>query len=240
MKTPGVFVTGTDTEVGKTVIAASLAAVLRERGHKVGVMKPVVSGCREKDGVLIGDDTVCLMAAARVTDDISLVSPFRYRPPVAPTVAAAEAGESIELDRIILAYNTLCDTSEVMVVEGVGGIMVPLTDTETVIDAAKAMNLPLIVVARASLGTINHSLLTVRAAEAAGLDVAAVVLNRFNPDPDDLVVRNNPCEIARWVDAPVLTFGEVDGVDLETGDLGTAVDLMRNHELVDIVERSIR
>lgn len=240
MKTPGVFVTGTDTEIGKTVIAAALAAVLRERDHRVGVMKPVVSGCRRFDGVLLGDDTACLMATAGVTDDIGLVSPFRYAPPVAPTVAAAEAGEPISLDRIMAAYKSLCDTSDVMVVEGVGGILVPITDRATVADLAKSVGLPLVVVARASLGTINHTLLTVRAAATAGLDVAAVILNRFNPDPDDLVINNNPSEIAKWVDAPVLTFGEADGVELETRDLGTAVDLMRNHELVKIVETLIQ
>ncbi|MCD6287592.1 MAG: dethiobiotin synthase [Candidatus Hydrogenedentes bacterium] len=240
MKTPGVFVTGTDTEVGKTVISAALAAVLRERNVGVGVMKPVVTGCREENGKLVGADTACLAAAACVTDPIETISPFSYAPPVAPTVAAEMAGEPISLNSIMLTYQSLCDTYEVMVVEGVGGIMVPIADETTVIDMVQAMDLPVVVVARPGLGTINHTLLTVHAAESAGLHVVAVVLNRYSPGPEDLVVRNNPREIARCIDAPVLTFGEAAGVNVENACLGTATELMRNYKLPDIVEGLIQ
>ena len=240
MNISGVFVTGTDTEVGKTVVAAALAAVLRERGSNPGVMKPVATGCRYVGEWLAGDDTVCLLESSGAADPVSLVTPFAYEPAVAPTVAAALAGREIELNIIMQAYHQLALNHDVMIVEGIGGIMVPLGGDTTVVDMARELGLPLIIVARSSLGTINHTLLTVHAAETAGLDVAAVVLNRFSPDTEDIVVRNNPREIAARINAPVVTLAEAEDIDLAQARLGSAVELVRHSALMEIVENTIR
>jgi len=239
MNVRGVFVTGTDTEVGKTVVAASIAAVLRERGYDAGVMKPVATGCRYIDGELAGDDALFLIEAGGSTDPISTISPFSYKPPVAPTVAATLAGRRIDLNLVTECFVRLARNHDLMIVEGIGGIMVPLDDCLTVIDMARKLNLPLIIVARPSLGTINHTLLTVRAAEAAGLAVAAVVLNRYPPDPVDLVAANNPGEISARIDAPVFTMAEAVDVDIGCRRLGTAVELMRRNRLMDVLENLI-
>ena len=240
MNTNGVFVTGTDTEVGKTVVAAALAAVLRERGCNPGVMKPVATGCRFVGGHPEGDDTLCLLESSGAGDPLTLVTPYAYEPAVAPTVAAALAGREIELNAIMQAYHQLALNHDVMVVEGIGGLMVPLGRGTTVVDMARELGLPLIIVARSSLGTINHTLLTVHAAETAGLDVAAVVLNRFSPDANDVVVRNNPREIAARVSAPVVTLAEAEDVDIAQAQLGSAVELVRQSPLMEIVENTIR
>ena len=239
MNTNGVFVTGTDTEVGKTVVAAALAAVLLERGSNPGVMKPVATGCRYIGGQLAGDDTLCLLESSGAADPMTLVTPYAYEPAVAPTVAAALAGREIELKAITEAYHQLTLNHDVMVVEGIGGIMVPLGRGTTVVDMACELGLPLIIVARSSLGTINHTLLTVHAAETAGLDVAAIVLNRFSPDAKDVVVRNNPHEIAERVSAPVVTLAEAEDVDIAQAQLGSAVDLIRHSPLMEIVENIV-
>jgi len=158
MNTNGVFVTGTDTEVGKTVVAAALAAVLRERGCNPGVMKPVATGCRHVGGQPAGDDTLCLLESSGAADPIAdtlcllessgaadpiaLVTPYVYEPAVAPTVAAALAGREIELNAIMEAYHQLALNHDVMVVEGIGGIMVPLGRDTTVIDMARELGHP--------------------------------------------------------------------------------------------------
>jgi len=240
MATYGVFVTGTDTGVGKTFVAAAIAAVFNERGYNPGVMKPVATGCRRVAGELVSADTLCLLDASGATDPVGLVSPFSYEPPVAPTVAAAMADRPIRLDAITDAFERLARQHDVIVVEGIGGIMVPLGDRVTVVDMARDLGLPLIIVARPSLGTINHTLLTVHAAQTAGLDVAAVVLNRYPTDPTDLVLRTNPHQITARIDAPVCTLEEAHNVNIEECRLGTAVELMRQSRLTEIVETAVR
>ena len=235
----GIFVTATDTEVGKTVIAASMAAVFRERGRDVGVMKPVASGCRCVNGNLVSDDSMCLVSASGSTDPMSMISPFSYEPPVAPTVAAKQAGRSIDLEIIADTYSERSERHEVMVVEGIGGLMVPLDDTKSVLDMVKSMGLPVLIVARPALGTINHTLLTVFAAESTGIEVAAVVLNRFPANTDDMVLLNNPKEIADRVSTPVYTFPESQNIDVERRSLDGAIDHMRDHPVMDAVERMV-
>ena len=240
MNISGVFVTGTDTEVGKTVVAAALAAVLSERGYNPGVMKPVATGCRFGGEYPEGDDMLCLLESSGATDPVTLVTPYAYEPAVAPTVAAALADREIELDTIMEAYRELALNHDVMVVEGIGGIMVPLSRNTTVVDMARELGLPLIIVARSSLGTINHTLLTVHAAETAGLEVAAVVLNRFSPGSEDLVVRNNPREISAHINAPVITLAEAENVNIAQAQLGSATELIRQSPLMEIVENTIQ
>ncbi len=160
----GYFVTATDTAVGKTVVMAGLAASLRARGLDVAVFKPVQSGALADDptgdAALLGADCVYSFAA-----------------PLAPLVAARAEGETIELEPILAQARKLAGEHEILLVEGAGGLLVPLAPGLDMADLAAALGLPLIVVARAGLGTVNHTLLTIEVARARGLDVAGVVLN---------------------------------------------------------------
>ena len=186
----GFFVTGTDTGVGKTAVAAALAFTLKGRGVDVGVMKPVQSGEE--------DDTAILMKAAGVSDERRLVCPFAFGTPVAPTLAAREEGRRIERGEIMSAFNELAARHETMIVEGAGGIMVPLSEEGDylVSHLAADLGLPLVIVARPGLGTINHTLLTVDHARRQGLTVHGIVMNRF-PAAPSLSEENNPAMISR-------------------------------------------
>ncbi len=173
----GIFITGTDTGVGKTYVAAGIAAHLKRISVDVGVMKPVETGCGARRGRLIPGDTVRLMKSAGVRDALALVNPYRFRKPLAPSVAAELEGRKIAPDRIVRSYRVLSQRHGFMIVEGAGGIMVPLRRKYTYLDLARAIGLPVIVVARPSLGTINHTLLTITALREKGLEIAGIVIN---------------------------------------------------------------
>lgn len=170
---PGLFVTGTDTGVGKTLVACAVAAALRARGIDVGAMKPVETGV----GPAGPSDAHALAAAAGDGDPLELVCPQRFALAAAPSVAAAEAGGRVDVDAIRRAFDALAGRHEWLVVEGAGGLLVPLRDDFAMADLAGELALPLLVVARAALGTINHTLLTLEAAAARGLRVAGVVVS---------------------------------------------------------------
>lgn len=178
----GIFITGTDTGVGKTVVSAALAIHLRQKGVKVGVMKPVTSGCSELDGKLVSEDAELLAAGAGIPVSEE-VAPYLLREPVAPSVAAEQDQIRIEFSRILAAFHRLADEYEYVIVEGAGGLMVPLAGGLLVADLVKLLDLPLLVVARPGLGTVNHTLLTCFAARQLDIDVRGVVVNGFPADP---------------------------------------------------------
>jgi dethiobiotin synthetase len=169
----GYFLTGTDTGVGKTLVACALVRVLRALGADVGVMKPVETGVGERGP----EDAVALHDAAGGPDPLCLVCPERFALAAAPSVAASAEGREVDLDRIREAFAALRARHRVMVVEGAGGLLVPLTRDFSIASLALEMQLPLLVVARGGLGTINHTLLTLQAADSAGLPVAGVVIS---------------------------------------------------------------
>ena len=176
----GLFVTGTDTGVGKTVLAAALAAALRADGVDVAAFKPVVTGLDEpEDGRPADHELLAAAAAARPADE---VTPHRFGPAVSPHLAAELAGTTLDPAALVAAARGL--PADVVVAEGVGGLLVPLTLGYTIRDFAVDLGWPVVVAARPGLGTINHSLLTVEAARAAGLDVRAVVLTPWPAQPD--------------------------------------------------------
>ncbi len=209
---PGLFITGTDTEVGKTVITAALADAFRRRGVDVGVMKPVATGCLRRNGQLLSEDAESLLKASSSSDPIELVCPYRFEPPVAPWVALRQAqGERpgdarISFERVEQAFLTLSQRHDFMLVEGIGGLSVPLDSQRTVADLIRRLRLPLLIVARAGLGTINHTLLTIEAVRSEGLEVLGVVLNRRSRNPS-LAERTNPQVIRKLSGLPV--FGIV-------------------------------
>jgi dethiobiotin synthetase len=174
MTARGVFVTGTDSGVGKTVVACALVRGLRARGLDVGVMKPVETGAGAEGPA----DARALRAAAGGEEDpLDLVCPFAFALPAAPTVAAAAEGRTIGLAAIQRSFATLAARHALLVVEGAGGLLVPVTEDASMADLARELSLPLLVVARASLGTINHTLLTLEAARSRGHRVAGVVIS---------------------------------------------------------------
>jgi dethiobiotin synthetase len=192
----GLFVTGTDTEVGKTVVAGSIAAAVRARGERVAVYKPVVTGVDEPVEPGWPRDHELLAAAAEVSPEA--VAPHRFGPPVSPHLAAELAGVELDLDALVLAAGAAAAEAgaELLIAEGVGGLLVPLTSEHTIRDLAVALGLPLVIAARPGLGTINHTLLTIEAARAARLDVAGVVITPW-PDDPSVMVRSNRDTIAR-------------------------------------------
>ena len=176
--TRGFFVTGTDTGVGKTVVACALVRMLRRADIDVGVMKPVETGVTERGPL----DAQALASAAGSSDPLTDVCPLRYALPAAPTVAARAESRPVDLQRIQEAYGRIASKHRVMIVEGAGGLLVPLTDEMTMGGLAADLQLPLIVVARGALGTINHTLLTLEAATNHGLEVAGVIVSH-GPEP---------------------------------------------------------
>ena len=193
------FVTGTDTGVGKTWVTAGLAAALRRRGVDVGVFKPVATGART-----LSEDTALLKAAAGVDDPPALITPQLFRAPLAPSVAARLEKRAVDLRAVDRAWARLRSSHEVVLAEGVGGLLVPLRPRWPVAALVRRLKLPLLVVARPHLGTINHTALTVRAAEGFGLHVLGLVLNRHVPGRPGLAERTARAALEEETRRPVL------------------------------------
>jgi dethiobiotin synthetase len=193
----GVFVTGTDTEAGKSVVAAAICAALAARGRRVAAFKPVVTGLDDEPGEL-GRDHELLASVASAGQAPDDVAPYRFGPPVSPHLAAELAGTTIEPAELVAAARA----HELLVCEGVGGLLVPITPGYFVRDLAMALDLPVVIAARPGLGTINHTLLTIEAARAGGLRVAAVVMTPW-PDEPSGVERSNRATVERLGDVDV-------------------------------------
>jgi dethiobiotin synthetase len=170
----GLFVTGTDTAVGKTVVTAGITAALRARGHRVGVVKPIQSGALADDPA---GDAELLKRWTGVAEDASEIAPYSFAAPLAPLVAAELEDRTVALGDALEAVQAIAERYESVIVEGAGGLMVPLGPDWTVADLALALGLPVLVVARAGLGTVNHTTLTVLALRSIGLEPIGVVLN---------------------------------------------------------------
>jgi dethiobiotin synthetase len=168
----GLFITGTDTGVGKTVVACALARGLRTAGVDLGVMKPVETGV-SADGP---EDARALREAAEVDEPLELVCPLQFSLPAAPEASALAEDRRAELEPILSAFAKLSTRHDFMLVEGAGGLLVPFDARTCMADLARALELPILIVARASLGTINHTRLTIESAEARGLEVFGVVI----------------------------------------------------------------
>ncbi len=189
--TSGVFVTGTGTEVGKTVVASAIARTQANRGRRVTVFKPAVTGLDEEGET----DHALLRRASGSSQGDEEIAPYRYEPPASPHLAAATAGEEIDPERLRAAAQAAAAAGDFLVCEGVGGFLVPLSPAYLVRDLAVDLGLRLVVAAAPDLGTINHTLLTIEAARAAELDVAAVVLTPW-PQRPSRIERSNRETIA--------------------------------------------
>ncbi|MEJ2199995.1 MAG: dethiobiotin synthase [Desulfuromonadaceae bacterium] len=182
LKSKGLFITGTDTGVGKTLVTAALALYLRRKGLNVGVMKPVETGV--SDPQQLGSDAELLRWAAASSDEPDLISPYRLRPPLAPPLAAQQENVRIIFGNLIEAAQTLASRHDYLLIEGVGGLMVPLCGGVLLLDLVKSLNFPLLTVCRPSLGTINHTLLTIHAARSMDIPLAGYLINNMPENPD--------------------------------------------------------
>jgi dethiobiotin synthetase len=195
---PTLFVTGTDTGVGKTFVACALAHAWRARGRRVGVLKPAETGVEREP-----DDARRLAAAAGDPSPLDEICPYRLRAPLAPAVAAAQEGVTIDVERIVASIARRSATVDVLIVEGAGGLLVPLAGTTTFLDLAVRARLPVLIVAANRLGTVNHTALTARVARAAGLDVLGFLLSQpaATTDPS---AESNAATIATLTAVPCL------------------------------------
>jgi dethiobiotin synthetase len=208
------FITAIDTDAGKTYIARALVRHFVQQGLKAVGMKPVAAGCELVNGVLQNQDVLELQQASNVKAPLSLVNPYPFLSPIAPHIAAQQAGVEIELDKIQQAFSQLSTLADVVIVEGAGGFLVPLNDTQTMADLAVSLNIPVVLVVGMRLGCINHALLTAQAIQARGLTLAGWVANQINPNMTMLAENiktlkqriNAPClaEVA-WGQTPIFS-----------------------------------
>ena len=205
-RVPGLFITGTDTGVGKTVVAGAIAAWFRARHHTVAVSKPIATGCPRRREGLVSEDAEFLASCADTRHPLDLVCPQRYAEPLAPAVAAARAGQPVDWSEVDRSLRIMSGDADVLIVEGVGGILVPLDEGRLVLDMAAELNFPTVIVARPNLGTINHTLLTLHALRSRHVPVAGIVINRYPADTPGLAEETNPRAIEQFGRAPILAI----------------------------------
>lgn len=201
------FITGTDTGVGKTFFTAELARRLVATGRDVGVCKPFASGCDLVDGRLVSPDAELLKSAAGVKDNLHAITPVTYKAPLAPNWAARIEDKPVDLAAASAAIERLREKHDILLLEGIGGIMVPLTDEVTCLDYFADFKPPTLVVARTGLGTLNHTLLTLRALKSMNYDIVGVVLNAAEPSASTLAEQTNTDNLRALIDVPL--FGSV-------------------------------
>ncbi len=201
----GLFITGTDTGVGKTHVATRIIAALRTRGERVGAYKPVVSGNEDGPGGPVWNDLERLHGALAGAFERERICPQRFKAPLAPPVAARREGKTVDAAVLRSGFDWWRERVDFLVVEGAGGLLSPLTEAECVADVAALFGLPLIIVARLSLGTINHTLLTIEAAHSRNLPIAGIVLNQPVPT-DDASQASNPEELEKRCAVPILAI----------------------------------
>lgn len=217
---PSIFITGTDTGVGKTVVSALLGLIYQEAGLTVGYLKPVETGAAKAGDELIPADAKLVATLFGLEDEpIEMLCPYRYEQPVSPHLAAILSKRPVKSPNIVECFNYLDRRYDAVIVEGAGGLLVPVNPNYMVADMVRDLGLPLLITARPGLGTINHTLLTVAAALQADLHVAGVMINRY-PENPGLVERNNPKAIAEYSGIPVLALvPEIAGLDPENPDI---------------------
>ncbi|MCC6680713.1 MAG: dethiobiotin synthase [Phycisphaeraceae bacterium] len=210
LRCPGLFITATDTGVGKTVITCAIAAALRSQNpqQRVGVCKPFASGCRHEREGLVSQDAEALAHFADCRLPLDVINPIRFAAPLAPAAAAQRVEQTIDWDHLAHCLARIDQSSDCLLIEGVGGLMVPLDPKHprcTVLDPARALDYPVLIVTRSGLGTLNHTTMTARLLKSAGLRVAGIVMNQFDADSHDLSMADNRTWIEKLCGCPVLT-----------------------------------
>jgi dethiobiotin synthetase len=228
-----IFVTGTDTDVGKTVVTAGIVGALRARGLAIGVVKPVQSGAVADDAA---GDAARLKSLAGVGETLEEIAPFALAEPLAPLVAARREGRELELDAVVARVHAIASRYDGILVEGAGGLLVPVGEDWTIADLAAALGYPVLVVARTRLGTVNHTALTVAVARERGLDVVGVVLDgatdESSADNRALIEQFASVPVLGqlpWLDAPV-TAARVQGIVEENLELDVLARAALEHK----------
>jgi dethiobiotin synthetase len=226
------FITGTDTHVGKTVIGGALAAYLRSKDVKVGVMKPLESGClsgvrtKGRGKSFTKSDSLYLKEMSGSTDDLDLINTYAFEAPLAPGVAAELEGVEISLNRILENFEKLSLIHEFLIIEGAGGVMAPIAWDKNVVDLIRMVEAPALIVARAGLGTVNHTLLTLSYLEDRKIPIAGIILNHTQKE-EDPSVKFNARTLSQWTDVPLW------------GEFPFLKNLKKREELSRAVEKSL-
>lgn len=224
----GLFITGTDTGVGKTVVTGGLAGVLRKNGIKAAAFKPVQTGGIESEGEMLSEDALFYRSAAGLPYSSRELNPICLGPALSPNVAARISGQVIDPRVLAEAYDRLAAENDLVLVEGAGGICVPLVETHfTMADLARLLNIPLLVVAKPGLGTINHTVLTVRYAQYSGIEVKGIIINGYREEQATMAERTNPAVIESMTGVPILGIvPHMPGVSVESGCAGNLVEVL--------------
>jgi dethiobiotin synthetase len=220
----GIFITATDTGVGKTMIAGAVARLLTDEGVRVGAYKPIATGCGRGTYGLVSADAEFLAMCTNNVEPVTVITPITYETPAAPIVCEAKEDRVVDFEAIASIYQSLCQRTDLVLVEGIGGVRVPLSNGVDVLDLMREFALPVVVVARPNLGTINHTLLTVDAIRAAGLYVAGIVINGYNYATAGAAEETAAAILYQWAKAPILAVVPHDPLSsVEHGKLGPVV-----------------
>jgi len=221
--TTGLFITGTDTGIGKTTIALALITALQKDGLKVGAMKPVSAGCTITEDGLRNEDAEQLMQRASVDFPYDIVNPYAFEPAIAPHIAADEAGIKIDKDLIKDRYQQIANSADIVIIEGAGGWLVPINASETMADIAKFLSLDVLTVVGIRLGCLNHALLTASVIEDSGLKHMGWIANCVNEST--LRISENILTLERRISAPLMD--EVKYSKKELPDLANTVKVIK-------------
>ncbi len=222
---PTLFITATDTEVGKTIIAGAICDWFRRQGARVAALKPVASGCVKRREGLVSEDAEFLAHCGDVPFPLDVICPNRYAEPLSPNVAAERAGEPMDWEGVQRSMDMMTKSSDVLIVEGAGGITTPIDAKHTMLDLAGWLGSPTVVVARPGLGTLNHTTLTVNALRHAGVNVGGIVVNRYPAERASIAEETNLRQFEKWTKVPLLCVvpeSKIEG-DL-TADIRAAID----------------
>ena len=230
----GLFIAGTDTGVGKTVVAAAIIKALHAQGIHACGMKPIETGCSRVGSTLYPSDGMFLKKVSRMDENIGFVSPYCFEAPLAPSLASEMESRPIRIPLIKEKFQDLLTRYPAVVVEGIGGILVPIKKDYFVIDLIRGLDLPLVVVARPSLGTINHTLLTVNYARGKGIAVIGVIINFSRPPESTAAENTNPLLLEQLCPVPVIgTFPHLNNLEEEVLERNALkhldIKLLRKH-----------
>jgi dethiobiotin synthetase len=224
-KKTGLFITGTNAGVGKTVIAGAIAKILTDTGLRVGVFKPIAVGCQRQWEGLLGQDIDFLAYCANTELPLSTINPVGYSTTASPIIGAARESRPIDFNKIAAAYKQICESSDIVIVEGVDGVRVPLTPEFDLLDLAIELDLPVVVVVRLNSGIVNHTLMTIDCIRAANLKIAGVVFNGYDATKGETIATSTaPQIIAQFGQVNILSDVPFDEtMDIEAQQLGEMI-----------------
>jgi len=235
----GLFITGTDTGVGKTLVAGGIAKILNQAGYTVGVFKPVATGCKHCHEGLVSTDAEFLRYWSDCDFELSVINPVGFVTPAAPVVCQEFERRYVDFAAIQTAYESICEASDLVIVEGIGGIRVPISGDVDVLELAKAFGLGVVIVARPYLGTINHTLLTIDAVRAANLNLAGVVISGYDATSATYAEETGADAITEYGQVDILTivpYDEDSDVDnCRLGDL--TVEALADCDWAELAQR---